>query len=53
MLDLIEKCSNWDAIELLAKAIKNAGASMISTGIGWHESKIPTIAMMAPRAGFT
>jgi len=53
MLDLIEKGSNWGEIELLAKAIENAGASMISTGIGWHESKIPTITMMVPRAGFT
>ena len=53
MLDLIEKGSNWDEIEQLAKAIEAAaGASMISTGIGWHESRIPTITMMVPRAGF-
>lgn len=53
MLDLIEKGSDWSEIEHLAKAIEMAGASMISTGIGWHESRIPTIAMMVPRAGFT
>lgn len=52
MLDLSEKGPNWDQIEQLAKAIEAAGASMISTGIDWHESRIPTIAIMIPRTGF-
>ena len=53
MLDLIEKGSTWEEVVLLAKALENAGVSMISTGIGWHEARIPTIAAMVPRASFT
>ncbi|CDH05492.1 2,4-dienoyl-CoA reductase, NADH and FMN-linked [Xenorhabdus bovienii str. oregonense] len=53
MLDLVEEGSNWQEIEQLAKEIEKAGASIINTGIGWHEARIPTIATMVPRAGFS
>lgn len=53
MLDLVEDGSSWDEIVLLAKAIEKAGATIINTGIGWHEARIPTIATKVPRAAFT
>ncbi|OKP03451.1 NADPH-dependent 2,4-dienoyl-CoA reductase [Xenorhabdus eapokensis] len=53
MLDLVEDGSNWQEIEQLAREIEKAGASIINTGIGWHEARIPTIATMVPRAGFS
>ncbi|SFN51845.1 FAD-dependent oxidoreductase [Xenorhabdus japonica] len=53
MLDLVEDGSNWQEIEQLALEIEKAGASIINTGIGWHEARIPTIATMVPRAGFS
>ncbi|MCW8890810.1 MAG: NADPH-dependent 2,4-dienoyl-CoA reductase [Sedimenticola sp.] len=53
MLDLIEKGSDLDEIVTLAKAVEAAGATLINTGIGWHEARIPTIATMVPRAAFT
>ncbi|WP_285962240.1 NADPH-dependent 2,4-dienoyl-CoA reductase [Pseudomonas tohonis] len=53
MLDLVEGGSTWDEIVLLAKAIEAAGATLINTGIGWHEARIPTIATKVPRAAFT
>lgn len=53
MLDLVEGGSTWDEIELLAKAIEQAGATIINTGIGWHEARVPTIATKVPRAAFT
>ena len=53
MLDLIEGGSTWDEVVVLAKAIERAGASLINTGIGWHEARIPTIATKVPRAAFT
>ena len=52
MLDLVEGGSSWDEIVALAKAIEDAGATLINTGIGWHEARIPTIATMVPRAAF-
>ena len=52
MLDLIEGGQSWDEIVVLAKAIEGAGASIINTGIGWHEARIPTIVTSVPRAGF-
>ena len=52
MLDLVEGGSTWDEVVQLAKAIETAGATIINTGIGWHEARIPTIATMVPRAGF-
>ncbi len=52
MLDLIPEGSNWDEVLTLAKAIERAGATIINTGIGWHEARIPTIATSVPRAAF-
>ena len=53
MLDLVEGGSTWEEIVILAKAIEAAGATLINTGIGWHEARIPTIATKVPRAAFT
>ncbi|MBS1137510.1 MAG: NADH:flavin oxidoreductase/NADH oxidase [Proteobacteria bacterium] len=53
MLDLVEGGSTWDEIVALGQAVEAAGASLINTGIGWHEARIPTIATMVPRAAFT
>ena len=53
MLDLVEGGSTWDEVVALAQAIEAAGASVINTGIGWHEARIPTIATVVPRAAFT
>ena len=52
MLDLIEDGSTADEVVQLAQAIEAAGASIINTGIGWHEARIPTIATSVPRAAF-
>ena len=52
MLDLVEGGSSWDEIVSLAQAVEEAGATLINTGIGWHEARIPTIATMVPRAAF-
>ena len=52
MLDLVSDGQNWAEIVTLAKAIEKAGASIINTGIGWHEARVPTIATSVPRAGF-
>ncbi len=52
MLDLVQGGSTWDEVVALAKAIEAAGATLINTGIGWHEARIPTIATMVPRAAF-
>ncbi len=53
MLDLIEAGSSFDEIVTLGKAVEKAGATLINTGIGWHEARIPTIATKVPRAAFT
>jgi 2,4-dienoyl-CoA reductase (NADPH2) len=53
MLDLVDDASTWAEVVTLARAIEAAGASLINTGIGWHEARIPTIATMVPRAAFT
>ena len=53
MLDLVEGGSTLDEVVQLAKAIEKAGATIINTGIGWHEARIPTIATKVPRAAFT
>jgi len=52
MLDLVENGQRWDEIVQLAKKIENAGATLINTGIGWHEARIPTIVTSVPRAAF-
>ena len=53
MLDLVKDGSSWDEVVTLAQRIEEAGASILNTGIGWHEARVPTIATMVPRAGFT
>jgi len=53
MLDLVENGSSWDEVVELGKEIEKAGASIINTGIGWHEARIPTIVTSVPRANFT
>ena len=53
MLDLVEGGSSWDEVVQLAKELEKVGVNLINTGIGWHESRIPTIATMVPRAAFS
>ncbi len=52
MLDLVQGGSEWSEVVALGKGIEEAGATLINTGIGWHEARIPTIATMVPRAAF-
>jgi 2,4-dienoyl-CoA reductase (NADPH2) len=52
MLDLLPAGSSWEEVVLLAKAVEEAGATILNTGIGWHEARIPTIATSVPRAAF-
>ena len=52
MLDLVEGGNDWDAIVAQAQAVEAAGATIINTGIGWHEARVPTIATSVPRAAF-
>lgn len=53
LMDLVENGSSWDEVVTLAKRVEEAGANIINSGIGWHESRVPTIATMVPRATFT
>ena len=53
MLDLVKGGSQWSEVVALAQEIEKAGATIINTGIGWHEARIPTIATLVPRASFT
>jgi 2,4-dienoyl-CoA reductase (NADPH2) len=53
MLDLIEDGSTWEEVVQLAKEIEKAGATIINTGIGWHEARVPTIATSVPRGAFS
>ncbi len=53
MIDLIPHGSTWAEVVQLAKAIEAAGATILNTGIGWHEARIPTIATSVPRAAFS
>ncbi len=52
MLDLVEGGSTFDEVVQLAQAVEAAGATLINTGIGWHEARIPTIATSVPRGAF-
>jgi len=52
MLDLVQDGSTWDEVVLLAKEIEKAGATIINTGIGWHEARVPTIGTVVPKGGF-
>lgn len=53
MLDLVKEGNTWEETLLFAKEIEKAGATIINTGIGWHEARVPTIATMVPRGGFS
>ncbi len=53
MIDLVPGGSTWEEVVQLAKAIEDAGATILNTGIGWHEARIPTIATSVPRRAFT
>ncbi|MCX7300717.1 MAG: NADPH-dependent 2,4-dienoyl-CoA reductase [Rhodobacterales bacterium] len=53
MIDLIPDGSTWDEVVMLARAVEQAGATIINTGIGWHEARIPTIATSVPRRAFS
>jgi len=53
MIDLIPDGNSWAETVMLAKAIEDAGATIINTGIGWHEARVPTIATSVPRGAFT
>jgi 2,4-dienoyl-CoA reductase (NADPH2) len=52
MLDLVPDGSDWNEVVQLAQAVERAGATIINTGIGWHEARVPTIATSVPRAAF-
>jgi len=53
MLDLVDEAQSWEEIISLAKKVEAAGATIINTGIGWHEARVPTIVTSVPRAAFT
>jgi 2,4-dienoyl-CoA reductase (NADPH2) len=53
MLDLVEGGNTWEEVVTMGKGIEKAGATLINTGIGWHEARVPTIATSVPRAAFT
>ncbi len=53
MIDLVENGSSWQEVVQLAKEVEKAGATIINTGIGWHEARVPTIATSVPRGAFT
>jgi 2,4-dienoyl-CoA reductase (NADPH2) len=53
MLDLVPGGQPWEDVVALAKDVEAAGATIINTGIGWHEARVPTIVTSVPRAAFT
>lgn len=53
MLDLVEGGSTWPEVVMLAKELERTGVTIINTGIGWHEARIPTIATSVPRGAFS
>ncbi|MBO1107054.1 NADPH-dependent 2,4-dienoyl-CoA reductase [Plesiomonas shigelloides] len=53
MLDLVEQGSSWSEVIALAKMLEQAGVTLLNTGIGWHEARIPTIATSVPRGAFS
>ncbi len=52
LIDLVPDGQSWEEIATLARAIESAGATILNTGIGWHEARVPTIATSVPRAAF-
>lgn len=53
MIDLVPNGSTWDEVVQLAKAVEKVGATILNTGVGWHEARIPTIATSVPRRAFS
>jgi 2,4-dienoyl-CoA reductase (NADPH2) len=53
MLDMLADGNSWEEVVALGQAIERAGATIINTGIGWHETRVPTIATTVPRAAYT
>lgn len=53
MVDLVPEGQTWDEVVALAREVEAAGATIINTGIGWHESRVPTIVTSVPKAAFT
>ena len=53
MLDLVRGGQSWEEVVALANEVESAGATIINTGIGWHEARIPTIVTSVPRGAFT
>ena len=53
LIDLVPDGSTWEEVATLGRAVEAAGASILNTGIGWHEARVPTIATSVPRAAFT
>lgn len=53
MLDLVENGSTWEEVVILGKELEAKGINILNTGIGWHEARVPTIATMVPRGGFS
>jgi 2,4-dienoyl-CoA reductase (NADPH2) len=52
LLDLVEGGNTWDEVVVVAKALEQAGVTILNTGIGWHEARVPTIVTSVPRAAF-
>jgi 2,4-dienoyl-CoA reductase (NADPH2) len=52
LIDLVEGGNSWDEIVTIAKALEAAGITILNTGIGWHEARVPTIVTSVPRAAF-
>jgi 2,4-dienoyl-CoA reductase (NADPH2) len=52
LLDLVEGGNSWDEVVAVAKALEQAGVTILNTGIGWHEARVPTIVTSVPRAAF-
>ncbi|ROH85619.1 NADPH-dependent 2,4-dienoyl-CoA reductase [Stagnimonas aquatica] len=53
MADLVEGGNTWDEVVYQAKAVEDAGVTLLNTGIGWHEARVPTIVTSVPRAAFS
>jgi 2,4-dienoyl-CoA reductase (NADPH2) len=53
LLDLVEDGQTWEETVVLAREVQDAGATILNTGIGWHESRVPTIVTSVPRGAFT
>ncbi|BDI06217.1 NADPH-dependent 2,4-dienoyl-CoA reductase [Sphaerotilus microaerophilus] len=53
LLDLVPDGSRWDEVVALARALQAAGVSLLNTGIGWHEARVPTLATLVPPAAFS